>query len=111
MPSEYREEIVEVLKEMMHGVPDVKIGKAFGYPALKVGRRIFAFVGGDGLGIKLGAARVQELIESDPAIFRVMEVGEGILWKDWLSVEYEDAEEYFQTMPLLQEAQQLLQAP
>jgi hypothetical protein len=107
MHEDYRQDVLEILTEMLDGMPDVKVGKSFGYPAFKVGRKIFCFVGGDGISIKLGAARVQELIPTDPA-FSVFEVMEGVTWKDWLGVDYADAEDYQQVMPLLQEAQENL---
>ncbi|MCA9912903.1 MAG: MmcQ/YjbR family DNA-binding protein [Anaerolineae bacterium] len=107
MQSKYRQDVVDILSEMLYGMPDVRLSKAFGYPAFKVGRRIFAFVGANGISVKLGAARVQELVDTNPA-YKVFEVGEGVPWKGWMSIAYEDPEAYLQVMPLLQEAQENL---
>lgn len=107
MHTNYRQDVVDILSEMVNGMPDVRLGKAFGYPALKIGRRIFTFVGTNGISVKLGATRVQELVGTDPA-YRVFEVEEGVAWKDWLAITYDDPEDYLQVMPFLQEALQNL---
>jgi hypothetical protein len=58
----YREDIQAALDRFLIGIPGVKGGKAFGYPAYKVNGKIFCFVGGTGVSIKL--ERVMHFLDS-----------------------------------------------
>lgn len=107
MEDAYRADVKEVLDDLLLGMPGIKGGKAFGYPAYKVGRRIFAFVGGAGVGIKLNEARVQELMAEDPRC-RIFEPAEGYLWPGWVSIDLADPDEYREYLDLLYEAIELI---
>lgn len=48
-------------------IPIVRRGTMFGFPAYFVGRRMFACVYGDGVGIKLPEVRVRCMLESKQA--------------------------------------------
>ncbi len=104
MDTSFREDVKSTLDALLLGNPAVKDGKAFGFPAYKVGRKVFAFVGGRGVGIKLGAARVNALIDSGNAAYRVFEPQEGTVWKDWLSIDYQNADDYENDEALLLES-------
>jgi hypothetical protein len=44
----YRDEVRAALDDLVLGIPGVKGGQAFSYPAYKVNGKVFAFVGGAG---------------------------------------------------------------
>lgn len=109
MPSEFRDDVKEILDELLLGVPGVTGGQAFGYPAYKVGRKIFAFVGGSGLCIKLNEARVSELVAENDEMTIFTPDGTR-MWKAWLSIDRTNADDYAQDMPLFMQAQEAIGA-
>ncbi len=103
METNYRDDIRAALDTFLIGIPGVKGGKAFGYPAYKVNGKIFCFVGGEGISLKLGEARVRELIAEQPNM-SVLEVTEGTRWKAWLKIKGLPPEAYEEYFPLFEEA-------
>ncbi|MCA9881794.1 MAG: MmcQ/YjbR family DNA-binding protein [Anaerolineae bacterium] len=103
MDTTYRKEVKEQLDDVLLGMPGVKDGKAFGYPAFKVGRKIFCFVGGEGISIKLPEERVNELVGSQDGM-SVFSPEEGTVWKAWLEIDLPDAEDYGKHVALYQES-------
>jgi hypothetical protein len=103
MDINYREDIRAALDLFLIGIPGVKGGKAFGYPAYKVNGKNFCFVGGNGISLKLGEARVRELISEQPH-FSVLEIAQGIQWKAWLNIEGVPPEAYEDYFPLFEES-------
>lgn len=104
----YREDHKAVIDELVTGMPGVKLGKMFGYPAYKTGRKVFCFVGGEGVSLKLPPERVRELVDSGEAAFKVFEPTEGRVWASWLSIDRADSEAYRNDLALLQEAEQFV---
>ena len=94
------------IDEMLLVMPGVKGGKAFGYPAYKINGKVFAFVGNTGIAIKLPATRVAELL--DGHTFKPFEVGDGIVWREWLSIQRDDFEGYEQDADLFEESVEFL---
>jgi hypothetical protein len=93
-PLHYRPDIKAILDHLLpNAFPGVRASRAFGYPAYKVEGRIFAFVGGDGLSLKLGEAAVRRL-SAQGGPYSIFEVGEGVVWKAWLSIDHADAAAY-----------------
>lgn len=101
--ADYRETHKQVLDDLLLDIPGVIVGKAFGYPAYKIKGKVFAFVGGDGIGIKLPVAQVQTLIESHPAC-TPFQPAEGITWKAWVSITYTNSDDYRNDIALLEES-------
>lgn len=99
----YNEEIKTVVDGLVLGMPGVVGGKAFGYPAYKVNGKIFAFVGQNGVALKLPAPRVKILIEEDPAI-EYFQPAEGIVWREWILIDRETPEAYGLDIELLEES-------
>lgn len=91
--ANYNSEHKAALDEIVLGMPGVKGSKAFGYPAYKVNGKIFAFVGSEGVSIKLGEKRVAELVGTQPE-FAILEVDTGIFWKAWLFINFPDPKLY-----------------
>lgn len=58
--------VAEALLEAAEELPDTRVGKMFGYPALYTGRRkLFACAYGDGVGLKLPAGTVAALLDEE----------------------------------------------
>ncbi len=96
-----------VMDGLLIGMPGVKGSKAFGYPAYKVNGKVFAFVGGNGVAIKLPAARVQELIAAHDAM-KPFEVADGIVWREWVSIDRPQSDDYAQDIDLFEESVQFV---
>jgi len=91
-----------VLDSLLLGMPGVKVGKAFGYPAYKVNGKIFAFVG-SGVALKLPTARIQELIAAHPEM-KPFEVADGVIWREWVSIQRANSEDYAEDIGLFEES-------
>ncbi|MEO8606867.1 MAG: MmcQ/YjbR family DNA-binding protein [Chloroflexota bacterium] len=95
-----------VLDSLLLGMPGVKDSKAFGYPAYKVNGRVFAFVG-TGVSLKLPATRVQELLAAHPDM-KPFEVADGVVWREWVSIQRPNSEDYAQDVDLFEESSQFV---
>ena len=103
MADNYRDDHKVMIDSLVLGMPGVKGSKAFGYPAYKVNGKIFAFVGGGGMILKLGERRVQEVVASRPAC-KVFEVTDGVYWQAWLNIDHADSEDFVGDLDLIEEA-------
>jgi hypothetical protein len=101
--ADYDPQVKAIVDDVMSALPGVRLSKAFGYPAYKINGRVFAFVGGRGMAIKLPVNRVQALI-GQGAPFAPFEVAQGIIWREWVSLEYDDASAYPQHEDLFTES-------
>jgi hypothetical protein len=52
----------DMMDGLLLGMPGVKGSKAFGYPAYKVNGKVFAFVGSQGVSIKLPLGSLYQVI-------------------------------------------------
>jgi hypothetical protein len=102
----YNEAHKTVLDSLLLGMPGVKASKAFGYPAYKVNGKIFAFVTPH-VALKLPAARIQELVATSP-VMKPFEVADGVIWREWVSIERDDSEAYAQDITLFEESAQFV---
>ncbi len=103
MDTRYREDVKDFLDELLLVIPGVRGGKAFGYPAYKVNGKIFLFVGGEGLSIKVPQAQVADVIASDDAISQ-FSPGGGNPWKEWVTIIRENPDDYAQDLGLFEES-------
>lgn len=92
-----------MMDALVTGMPGVKGSKAFGYPAYKVNGKVFAFVGGNGVAIKLPATRVQELIVGGD-VMKPFEVADGVVWREWVSIDRPQSDDYVQDIDLFEES-------
>ncbi|MEP7291635.1 MAG: hypothetical protein ABI835_07615 [Chloroflexota bacterium] len=76
--------LLKELDAMMSDFPEAQAGKLFGFPGYKVAGKMAVCVHEDGLLLKLGAARAQELIGT-PGI-AAFAAQENRPWKDWIKV-------------------------
>jgi len=96
-----------VMDSLLVGMPGVKAGKAFGYPAYKVNGKMFAFVGRNAVSIKLPTARVAELLATH-AEMKPFGPAAGIIWKEWVSIFRDNSEDYAQDINLFEESAQFV---
>ncbi len=88
----YREDVRLVLQELLPAQEGVRAGKMFGFPAWYAGRRLFACVYGEGVGLKVPAALAQQLLlESQVIPFRPM--GKPPM-REWVQLNRAWAEDY-----------------
>ncbi len=59
----WQPEVAEALADLAGYLPAARTGKMFGHPALHVAGKLSACAFGDGIGIKLPADTVQELLD------------------------------------------------
>jgi hypothetical protein len=94
------------MDEMLLVMPGVKASKAFGYPAYKINGNVFAFVGSKGVAIKLPEERVNALL--DGQTLKHFEVGDGVVWRQWLSIQRDAFNDYDQDARLFEESVEFL---
>ncbi len=105
MMDSFRQEIKTLLDDLLLGMPGVKAGKMFGFPAYKANGKTFLFVIGHGLTIKLPQARVDALMTAQPDIMRPFSPVETMkAWREWVLIEHDDLANYEAEIDLLEES-------
>lgn len=103
MDTSYRADVKDFLDDLLLGMPAVTVTKAFGFPAYKCHGKIFAFVGGEGVSLKVRQERVAPLISSDAAI-HPFEIENGMVWKSWVFIVCPTPEDYAGFLDLFEES-------
>jgi hypothetical protein len=99
----YKPQHKAILDELLLGMVGVTEGTSFGYPAYKVYGKVFAFVGGEGIAIRLPHNRLKTLIARHPEM-RPFEPEDVTFWQNWVSIDRTQSEDYWQDLPLLEES-------
>lgn len=94
----------DALDKLLLELPGVTAGKMFGQPAYKADGKVFAFVTGSGVVVKLPAERVEGLIAKQKDTMHSYTAANGIVWKTWVSIDRADSKEYKKDLPLLKES-------
>ncbi|MBK8029960.1 MAG: MmcQ/YjbR family DNA-binding protein [Chloroflexi bacterium] len=102
METTYREDHKAALDRILGVIPGVKISKAFGYPAYKIGGRIFCWVGQNGVTIKLPRERVDELVGSNG--MHPFGPTATTVWREWLAIDREQSDDYRHDLELFEES-------
>ena len=102
MDTNYREDHKAALDRILGVIPGVKISRAFGYPAYKIGGRIFCWVGQNGITIKLPRERVDELVGSIG--MHPFGPTATTIWREWLAIDREQSDDYIHDLPLFEES-------
>lgn len=103
MESNYNAQHKEQMDRIVLNMRGITSGKMFGYPGYKVKGKVFAFVGGDGIALKLPRKRVRELISIDPQC-HPFEPTPGKIWQEWVSIDREYSEDYLKDEDLIEES-------
>lgn len=82
---------------------EVRAGKMFGLPAYYVGKKLFASLYENGIGIKLPAERAARLLESDPNVEPFMPLGRPKM-REWVQITLERSEEFERYLPVFEES-------
>ena len=77
--------------------------RTFGCPSYYAGRRMFAFLYEDALGIKCDPALVSAKVSEDADRYRHFNPGDGVM-RNWLLIVRPEADEYEEELPLIESA-------
>ena len=95
------DELTAVLSSFFEGNPQVQVGTHLHHANFLVGNKVFAFIQGDGVALKLPKATIQTLVETRQAAPLVM--GKRTM-KEWTVIKHQHPEEYRQDEALFKEA-------
>lgn len=108
--ASYREDVANVLAELLQDLPGVCAGKVFGgRPGFYVGTKLFAFVQREGVVLKLPEETIQRLL-GQPGFARFQMQGRPPM-KEWVEIRQEEAAAYRADRHLLREAAAFVAAP
>jgi hypothetical protein len=108
MADKFDEQQKQVVDDMLLGMPGVKSGKMFGYPAYKLDGKAFAFVVRNGVAVKLPETRTEALVSGDNG-YSYFHPGDGkIVWREWVLIRRDKPEDYRDEYPLFEESLQFL---
>lgn len=96
-----------VLDEMLLDLPGVRSGKMFGYPAYYAGEKLSICLVGNGVGLKLPAARVQAILSEDHSTSPFQPLGRPKM-REWLQLNPSRAEDLHAYLPLMEESLQFV---
>jgi hypothetical protein len=94
-------DLTTILSSMLQDIPQVQIGTHLHHTNFLVGSKVFAFIQGDGVVIKLPKATIQALVETEYAAPLVM--GKRVM-KEWAVIKHDHPEAYQQDEALFKEA-------
>jgi len=100
MTSKYREDVKATLDGLLLGLPMVKAGKMFGYPAYYVKGKLFACVYGDGVGLKVPEQVANALLEKE-AIIPFQPMGRNRM-REWIQINRDSAKDYMDDIEILE---------
>ena len=96
----YNETHKTILDAMLLGLPGVRAGKMFGYPAYYVDDKLFACVYGSGVGVKVPEDVAAGLLER-PHIAPFQPLGKPKM-KEWIQINRQQSEDYRNDLEILQ---------
>lgn len=89
----------KVLDSLLLQIPGVVSGTMFGYPAYYTGRKLFACIYGEGVGIKVPADLADSLV-GQKGIVRFQPLGRKPM-KEWIQITRERSEDYRKDQEIL----------
>lgn len=95
------QQLATMLASMLAGIPQVHIGTHLHHANFLVGDKVFAFIQGDGVALKLPKAKIQALVEAAYAAPLVM--GKRTM-KEWAVITHAEPAAYEQDETLFKEA-------
>ena len=96
----YNEKHKKVLDAMLLGLPGVRAGKMFGYPAYYVDDKLFACVYGSGVGVKVPEDFAAGLLKR-PYIVPFQPMGKPKM-KEWIQINRQRSEDYRNDLEIFQ---------
>ncbi len=92
-----------VLDELLLGMPALRAGKMFGFPAYYVGKKLCICLYEDGVGLKLPAEQVKNLLAHDPHVIPFQPLGKAVM-REWVQINLADSAEYKDYLPIFKES-------
>lgn len=96
----YNEKYKNLLDAMLLGLPGVRAGKMFGYPAYYVDDKLFACVYGSGVGVKVPEDFAAELLKRSH-IVSFQPMGKPKM-KEWIQINRQRSEDYRNDLEIFQ---------
>jgi TfoX/Sxy family transcriptional regulator of competence genes len=96
----YNETHKTLLDVMLLGLPGVRAGKMFGYPAYYVDDKLFACVYGSGVGVKVPEDVAAKLLER-PHVAPFQPLGKPKM-KEWIQINRQRSEDYRNDLEIFQ---------
>jgi hypothetical protein len=90
--AKYNQDIKEKLDSILLELPGVTAGKMFGYPAYYVGKKLFACVYEDGVGLKVPQGLAEELVKTE-GITYFQPMGRAKM-KEWVQINRLEPNDY-----------------
>lgn len=94
-------DLATVLSAILEDMPQVRVGTHLNHTNFLIGNKVFAFLQGEGVALKLPKTTIQALIEVKLAAPLVM--GKRTM-KEWAVIQHEHPEEYRQDAALFKES-------
>jgi len=92
-----------VLDDLLLGLPAVRSGKMFGFPAYYAGKKLCICLYENGVGIKVPESTVQKLLQTDPNALPFQPLGKHVM-REWVQIDQTDSTGYLTYLPLFQES-------
>lgn len=93
MATKWREDLAEWADAYFIDGLRLQKRTTFGCPSYYSGRKMFAFLYQDCLGVKCDPAEVEQLVKSDSEVYRHFNPGDGVM-RNWLMIARPEATEY-----------------
>jgi hypothetical protein len=92
-----------VLDDLLLGIPQIRPGKMFGFPAYYVGKKLCICLYEQGVGVKLPEQSAARLLEVDPNVVPFQPLGKPKM-RQWIQINLTRSEEYAQYLPVFEES-------
>lgn len=104
--AKYKVELKAVLDNLLLALPGVSAGIVFGLPCYKVSAGVFATLYDEGVGIKLPAAHVRDLLQQPDFVpFQPFGRNRG---KEFVQINHDNPEDYRHDLALFEESMQFV---
>jgi hypothetical protein len=82
-----------VLDDLLHGYPNVRPGKMFGFPAYYAGGKLCICLYEQGVGVKLPEKSAARLLDADPNAVPFQPMGRRKM-REWVQINLSQSEDY-----------------
>ncbi len=104
---DFNQNFKTALDGLLLGLPDVRPGKMFGYPAYYAGEKLSICLVADGVGLKLPADRVAAFLAEDPHASPFQPLGRPKM-REWLQINPDSPEDLKAYLPVFEESLQFV---